>query len=411
MENKPLTQVSLAQAPNSYRKKYYFLARLEKLLKKYTHFIDIHTGMRTKFFKLYGIVVSTSIGASLAGQYMQNFIGSNSFFFSALAVLVSAWCGGIEAGVIATALSTIGFICFFLLNHHLQSIPVLPLSIFIAEGIGISIISQRFQHMKELKELRQKEKDFTQIIIYQKLAYEKAQQEIKSRDEFLSIASHELKTPLTSMLLKLQFALRSIRTVSLANFSVENLMNMLESAEQQTLHLSKMINDLLNVSLLTTGRIALDLEEGDLKKIIETTIENFAEKLKQEKYILQTNLAEGVIGKWDKIRLEQIIGNLLSNSIKYGNHKPIMVTLQKNSTHARLSVADLGIGIQNKDKKRIFSLFERSVDSKEYAGLGVGLFITSQLVRAHKGTLKVESQVGKGSTFIVELPYSPKRQK
>lgn len=386
------------------------LVKLEKLLKKYGHFQDYASGKRAKIIKIYSIIVaSTSVGL-LLGYYTQLFTNIMvSFFFLVVGVGISAWFGGRKGGLVSLSISFVGVIVFFVFQnyHHINSLVsiLLPLGIFLIEGVIISVISERSLYGKEIKELRRKEDDFSQIIIYQQDVYEKAKQEIKSRDEFLSIASHELKTPLTSMLLKIQYALRSIRTVSLANFSVENLMNMLESAEQQTMHLSRMINDLLSVSLLTTGRVELDLEEVDLGEIVETVIERFSEKLKQDGYTVNLHLSKGIKGKWDRIRLEQIISNLLSNAIKYGNHKPITFTVERKNDKAVLSIEDQGIGIQNKDFKRIFELFERSVGSKDYKGLGVGLYITNQLVRAHKGKLQVESAIGKGSKFIIILPF------
>lgn len=231
-----------------------------------------------------------------------------------------------------------------------------------------------------------------------------AKKEIQSRDEFLSIASHELKTPLTSMLLQTQAALYNIRNVSLAHFSIEHLLKMLESVENQTTRLSKMINDLLNVSLITTGNLELETQKADLHLILKDVIEDFQEKLREKNYILTYENKEAVIGYFDKIRMEQALTNLFSNAIKYGNNKPIEVILKKHNKMAILQVHDNGIGISKEQEKKIFELFKRAVDNRNYKGLGVGLYITRQIVEAHKGTISVTSKNGEGTTFTTTLP-------
>ena len=206
------------------------------------------------------------------------------------------------------------------------------------------------------------------------------------------------------MLLQLQTALHNIRNVSLANFSVENLMNMLENAEKQTQRVSKMISDLLNVSLITTGKLDLVLEKVDLTSVTKEVVENFYEKLKKESRPLKLETDGAVIGEWDKVRIEQVITNLITNAIKYGDNSPIEVRVKKHHSHAKLEVKDYGIGIPQDQQKKIFSKFERVGASKNIQGLGVGLYITSQIINAHGGTIKVNSKPGHGSLFTVELP-------
>src|SRR5258706_1372027 len=284
---------------------------MEKLLNKYNHFTDIKQKRILKYIQIYSFAVFVSMGSILLAYAADIFLGkSNPYLFSFAAIALIAWYGGFSAGIFGSLLAAAGSTVFINMHAFASMQNLLSLGIFITESIFISFLFEKSRNIKELRELRVKEKEFTELILAQKEAYEKAKAEIRSRDEFLSIASHELKTPLTSMLLKLQTALRSIRTVSLANFSVEKLMNMLESTEQQTIRLSKMINDLLNVSLITTGRIDLDVEEFDLKNVVESIIERFSEKLKQEEIVLTFEAKDQAVGKWDKIRLEQAISNL-----------------------------------------------------------------------------------------------------
>lgn len=233
---------------------------------------------------------------------------------------------------------------------------------------------------------------------------EAARKEIKSRDEFLSIASHELRTPLTSMLLQLQTILHNIRNVSLANFSVSSLLTMLESAEQQTNRLSRLINDLLNVSLITTGKLELEKENIDLTKVTSDVLERFSTKLKADNIPLTFESEKSVMGNWDKLRLEQAISNLITNAIKYGSKKPLLVRVYNSHGTGKVAITDQGIGIPKSEQQKIFSLFKRAANSQDYQGLGVGLYITQQIVTAHGGKINLDSKPGSGSTFTIELP-------
>jgi len=259
-------------------------------------------------------------------------------------------------------------------------------------------------------DFKRKEREYLQLLSIMQKENRKYQQEIKARDEFLSLASHELKTPLSSLLLQLQTALHNIRNVSLANFSVENLLKMLQSAEQQSVRLSKMINDLLNTSLITTGRLELEREPVDLSTLVQDVIDQFAAKEKDGARITLT-AAKNVVGEWDKLRIEQVVTNLLSNAIKYGDDKPIEVTVSKHDAHARLSVTDHGIGIPKEQQEKIFEKFKRGVSNHDYQGLGVGLYITAQIVKVHEGKITVRSKQNHGSTFTVELPLKNEKKK
>jgi signal transduction histidine kinase len=277
---------------------------------------------------------------------------------------------------------------------------------FITLGILSSIIIHKSSKAGLIEEYKKKEKQYLEHLILLQKDYKKALADVKARDEFLSIVSHELKTPLTSMLLKLQTALHNIRNTSLANFSVENLLKMLESAEQQSKRLSKMITDLLNVSLMTTGKIDLDPEKMDLSQAAKDVIERFKEKLEKEGYRLTISAEKPVVGSWDKLRVEQAISNLVGNAIKYGRGNPISVTVANSNGTGKFIIEDNGIGIPKTLQEKIFTRFGRAVETHEYEGLGVGLYITKQIVHAHQGELHVRSREGSGSTFTIELPIN-----
>lgn len=272
-------------------------------------------------------------------------------------------------------------------------------------GIMLSYFIDWIRKSKEISLFKKREREYARNFVHLNEELKKAKREIKARDEFLSLASHELKTPLTTMLLKLHNMLHTVRNVSLANFSVPALMKVLENAQQQTRRLSNMINDLLNVSLITTGRLKLDREDTDLVGVVKNVLENFSEILKNEKYKVQFDSGKKIVGRWDKNRIEQAVTNLVSNAIKYGEGNPIEIKLENTNSYARFIIHDHGIGISKDDQKILFERFSRSLTSQDYKkGLGVGLYITYQIIKAHKGSVKVMSKLKKGSTFVVDLP-------
>ena len=253
-------------------------------------------------------------------------------------------------------------------------------------------------------EYKQKEKEYFELLTKIQKENSTYKKEITARDEFLSIASHELKTPLSAMLLQIQNALYNIRNVSLAKFSVENLLKMLQSTEQQSKRLSKMINDLLNLSLITTGKLELEKEKVNLGELVVDVTDRFSQKVEREGAHFNLQIQENVIGNYDKLRIEQAITNLITNAIKYGESKPIDVEVSTDNTVNRIRVTDHGIGIPKTQQERIFERFERGVSNHAYKGLGVGLYITQHIVKTHQGQITLTSKPEQGSTFLIELP-------
>lgn len=235
--------------------------------------------------------------------------------------------------------------------------------------------------------------------------YREAQEAILARDEFLSIASHELKTPLTALQLQLQTLLRAARKGDTAKLAHDKLLTKLRLADQQTMRLAHLINELLDVARIRKGRIDMLLEDVDLANVTRDVVAQFEEQLAHANCDLHLELVSAV-GCWDRSRLEQIVTNLLSNAIKYGPGKPIDMCVQMRDNTAYLIVADHGIGIAPEHLERIFVRFERAVSTEHYGGLGLGLYIARQIVEAFGGTIRVASDLGAGATFTVALPCS-----
>jgi PAS domain S-box-containing protein len=234
-----------------------------------------------------------------------------------------------------------------------------------------------------------------------KRAYAAAQQAVRLRDDFISVASHELKTPLTALRLQVD-GLR--RTMARGGVSPEKLGKLSSDLDHSVNRLDRLVDDLLDFSRLASGRLDLRIELVDWAALVDELGERFAPHLEEAHCPLALRLDPGVVGSWDRLRLEQITTNLLSNAIKYGGGAPIELSLSADPQRATLCVRDHGIGIAAEDQARIFERFERAVSSRSYGGFGLGLWIVRRVIDALGGTISVESVPGAGATFTVTLP-------
>lgn len=236
-------------------------------------------------------------------------------------------------------------------------------------------------------------------------AQREADDAIEARDEFLSVASHELKTPLTTLQLQIQSLQRLARREPEAS---EEVTRRLGITLRQALRLASLINELLDVSRIMHGSIGLELAPTDMAAIVREAIDRHAADAQQAGSTITTEgLDRPLVGLWDALRVDQIVANLLSNAIKYGEGRPVEVRLRRVEDRSELSVTDHGIGISPEDQRRIFDRFERAVSTRHYGGFGLGLWITRQIVESHGGTIAVSSEEGRGSTFTVQLPLKP----
>ncbi|HZI66672.1 MAG TPA: ATP-binding protein [Thermoanaerobaculia bacterium] len=236
--------------------------------------------------------------------------------------------------------------------------------------------------------------------------YEEAQAAVAARDDFLSIASHELKTPVATLQLLVQNLLRRFRTEPSA-VSTAAASERLVAVDKQVMRLTKLINDLLDLSRITDGRMELDLETADLASIVRDVVARHEEDARRAHCTISVAVESPALGVWDPMRVDQVVENLLSNAIKYGARGRIEVRVDGDERVARLMVRDEGIGIAAEAQARIFQRFERAVSASDYGGFGLGLWIVHQIVAAHGGELRVESEPGRGSAFHVALPRTP----
>jgi PAS domain S-box-containing protein len=232
-------------------------------------------------------------------------------------------------------------------------------------------------------------------------------QAIQIRDDFLSIASHELKTPLTPLQFQMQGFMRLMRKGKFEHAPRENLREMLLISDAQVSRLGRLIDELLDVSRLRSGQVHLALEEMDLSESIRQTVDQFRFEIEESECELRLELCKDLRGHWDRLRIEQMTANLLANALKYGAHKPVTLSLARSGDFAVLKIQDEGIGIGLEDQERIFERFERAASSRHYGGLGLGLYITRQIVELHGGQISVQSESGRGAVFEVRLPVHP----
>jgi len=231
---------------------------------------------------------------------------------------------------------------------------------------------------------------------------------VRARDEFLSIASHELKTPLTAISLQAQIIRRATQPNAPPN-AIERVPTLVDQMDRQVRRLARLVDDMLDISRLALGKLALHLETFDLAELAREIVERMAPEITSIGSTLSLDAAEPVIGHWDRFRIDQVLVNLLTNAARYGEGKPIEVAVRATATQARLTVRDHGRGIAFEDQERIFQRFERVASEATPGGLGLGLFIVRQILELHEGSIRVESVLGEGSLFIVELPRATPR--
>lgn len=227
---------------------------------------------------------------------------------------------------------------------------------------------------------------------------------VRARDEFLSIASHELKTPLTTQSWQVQSARQLLDAPKITAASREKLKTKLDGVSRQISRMTTLINSLLEVTRITSGRLTLSPEVVDLREAVDTAVAALQDSVRRSGSTITVSGGAPITGRWDRLGIESVIGNLLSNALKYGEGKPVEVEVDSVGDQGRLVVTDHGIGIPPTEQERIFHRFERAVPEQHYGGFGLGLWVARQIIEAHGGTIAVASKPNCGSIFTVLLP-------
>lgn len=227
---------------------------------------------------------------------------------------------------------------------------------------------------------------------------------INLRNQFLSIASHELKTPLTSLVLIVQSMKRLLEYADRDTILLK-ISKSVAQTEKQLLRLTVLIDDMLDVSRIESGKFLIQRERFKLKDLILEIAERLEPQLiEATKESLQIKELPYLEVNWDRYRMEQVITNVITNAIRYGDGKPVSLNVEQKDQKILLSIKDQGPGIPVNDQERIFNLFERGITGEAFRGLGLGLYISKQIVIAHGGRIWVQSNNGKGSVFSIEMP-------
>lgn len=256
----------------------------------------------------------------------------------------------------------------------------------------------------QLKELSKHEKAL-------QASQEHLKKALQIREEFLSIASHELNTPLTPLKLHVQMLAREIKKSNDSSVSRQKMEKFLHVSDRQITRLSKLVDELLDVSRISNGKLSLQLQSLNLVEVVDEVLDHFHEQITSSNCHFTLTKPDKLMGFWDRDRIVQVITNLVSNALKYGNGKPIQFHLYQNQKQnlAEFSIQDFGLGIDSKDQQRIFEKFERATRcTSGINGLGLGLYIVKEIIAAHGGKITVESELGKGSLFKVRLPLALK---
>jgi signal transduction histidine kinase len=333
---------------------------------------------------LWGVAVPIAAGLLQAALWEQ--LDPLYLFFFWPAVILAGWFGDLVTVLVATALSTVLADYFFVPPPGSFAIGEakhgFSLAIFAVTGAALSVAC----HIRERSRRHRLENEQLKVAV-------------RARDDFVAMAAHELKAPVSVMLLQLQGLQRSLSKDPATQSASERV----GKAANSSLRLDRLITQMLDVSRITTAGFHLEPENDvDLSEVVTDVVDRFAE----EKCASSIALAceKGVTGNWDRLRVEQVVNNLVGNAIKYGEGKLVEVDLHAENSTAVLRVVDHGIGIDTEHQRKLFHRFERAVATREYGGFGLGLWITREIVEASGGTVQVESAPGEGSTFTVRLP-------
>ena len=227
--------------------------------------------------------------------------------------------------------------------------------------------------------------------------YRRAQEALQARDEFLSVAAHEIRGPLTAI----HLAAQTLRKRTVGSESMTRLWAVIEREDRR---LSQFVDELLDLGKIREGRLSLQYEPVSLGEVVRDVARRLDADLMRSGSSLSVVAEEHVVGQWDRFRLEQVATNLLSNAVKFGLGKPIQIVTRSRAGRAFLTVTDQGIGIEPEVVPRLFKPFERGVSARHYGGLGLGLHIVKTIVEAMRGSVSVRSTPETGTVFTVELP-------
>ncbi|MBM7062565.1 hybrid sensor histidine kinase/response regulator [Pseudomonas sp. UL073] len=285
--------------------------------------------------------------------------------------------------------------------------PLSPHEVRSKVSVFVELYRQRKALSRQLDALEQARREQEALLAELRATQSELQNAVRMRDDFMSIVSHELRTPLNGLTLEIHLRKLRLEQNRSEAFTLDKLRAMTERDERQIKSLTRLIEDMLDASRIRTGKLSIRPQQCDLSDLTRRVLENFAAQAHSAGSPIELHAPEPVLAIVDEFRIEQVIANLLTNALRYGARKPISVRVSAGSEGPRLEVCDQGLGISAEDQARIFQQFERVNGTGVTQGLGLGLFISEQIVRAHGGRIELLSQPGEGSCFTVILPREP----
>jgi two-component system CheB/CheR fusion protein len=325
---------------------------------------------------------------------INSFLVEDVYLFLIVAMFLSAWYGGFFPGLLATVLSIFLADYFFIEPKFLilqSQREILRVSLILLEGLLFSLLSESRKRgeMERDKAYRAEHKSRKMV-----------ERALRSREEFISVVSHELKSPITSQ--KGFLHIIKMQTQKTGQSEYEKYITKIE---QQTNKLTTLINDFLDISKLQVGKLKMNFSKCDINQLLLEVVEEIRATGANHEIIIIGSISTPVL--CDRLRISQVLTNLLTNAIKYSpNAKTVEIELVENKKHVKISVKDHGIGISQKDQKKLFSKYYRVEGSNEnkFMGFGMGLYIVSEIIKLHHGNIILKSTKGKGSKFTFSLP-------
>ncbi|MGA4320287.1 hybrid sensor histidine kinase/response regulator [Ectopseudomonas hydrolytica] len=282
-----------------------------------------------------------------------------------------------------------------------------PLSPFEVRS-KVSMFVELYRHRKALSQqlevLEAARREQEALLTELRETQAELQKAVQMRDSFMSIASHELRTPLNGLILDVQLRKLRLEQGRTDAFTPDKLHEMIARDERQIRSLSRLMDDMLDVSRIRTGKLSVIPQPGDLGVLAGNVVEGLAAQFASQGNHIDLQVDGPAPVMMDEFRIEQVLANLLTNALRYGGGKPVLVRVSSEGEIVRAEVRDQGMGISEADQRRVFEQFERVCDAGVAQGLGLGLFISEQIVQAHGGRIELSSRLGEGSCFSVLLP-------
>ncbi len=271
-------------------------------------------------------------------------------------------------------------------------------------NVFVDLYRQRTAIKLQVEALEQSRREQEALLKQLQATQGELEQAVRMRDDFMSIVAHELRTPLNGLILETQLRKMHLARDNAAAFALDKMQAMVDRDERQIKSLIRLIEDMLDVSRIRTGKLSIRTSRFDLVKLVNDLLHNFAAQVEAAEASVSFTGDQSVEGDWDEFRIEQVVSNLLTNALRYGGKSLVEVRVYARAGQAFIEVQDRGIGISEENQQRIFQQFERVSAKTVVAGLGLGLFISEQIVAAHGGSISVESAINQGALFRVCLP-------